>query len=97
MGVAEGHVADVIRKVLYLRQTYHFGPRRIAAYLARFHRQAICRLLRTSHLGSTRLESAPGQSEAPTTDRRWQRYEKPQPGQRVQLDVKFLERIPGTN
>jgi transposase InsO family protein len=28
--------------------------------------------------------------------RRWQRYEKPQPGHRLQLDVKFLERIPGT-
>jgi len=28
---------------------------------------------------------------------RWQRYEKPQPGHRLQLDVKFLERIPGTH
>ena len=28
--------------------------------------------------------------------KRWQRYEKPQPGHRLQLDVKFLERIPGT-
>src|SRR5689334_23920881 len=27
---------------------------------------------------------------------RWKRYEKPQPGHRLQLDVKFLERIPGT-
>ena len=27
---------------------------------------------------------------------RWTRYEKPQPGHRLQLDVKFLERIPGT-
>jgi hypothetical protein len=26
--------------------------------------------------------------------RRWQRYEKPQPGHRLQLDVKFLKRIP---
>jgi len=25
--------------------------------------------------------------------KRWQRYEKPQPGHRLQLDVKFLERI----
>ena len=28
--------------------------------------------------------------------KRWQRYEKPQPGHRLQLDVKFLERIPGS-
>lgn len=27
---------------------------------------------------------------------RWQRYEKPQPGHRLQLDVKFLERIAGS-
>lgn len=27
---------------------------------------------------------------------RWTRYEKPQPGHRLQLDVKFLERIAGT-
>jgi transposase InsO family protein len=27
---------------------------------------------------------------------RWIRYEKPQPGPRLQMDVKFLERIPGT-
>lgn len=27
---------------------------------------------------------------------RWRRYEKAQPGHRLQLDVKFLERIPGT-
>ena len=27
---------------------------------------------------------------------RWQRYEKPLPGHRLQVDVKFLERIPGT-
>jgi hypothetical protein len=40
VGVAEGHVADVIRKVLYLRQTYHLGPSSIAAYRVRLHRQA---------------------------------------------------------
>ena len=27
---------------------------------------------------------------------RWHRYEKPQPGHRLQVDVKFLERIAGT-
>ena len=28
---------------------------------------------------------------------KWKRYEKQQPGHRVQIDVKFLERIPGTS
>ena len=27
---------------------------------------------------------------------RWKRYEKPEPGHRIQVDVKFLEKIPGT-
>ena len=33
--------SDVVRKILYLRQQYHFGPGRIAAYLQRFHRITI--------------------------------------------------------
>jgi hypothetical protein len=32
---------DVIRKIFYLRQNYHFGPGKIADYLKRFHRIAI--------------------------------------------------------
>jgi transposase len=32
---------DVVRKILYLRQHYHFGPGKIADYLKRFHRIAI--------------------------------------------------------
>ena len=28
--------------------------------------------------------------------KRWKRYEKAKPGHRLQMDVKFLERIPGT-
>jgi len=29
-------------------------------------------------------------------EERWKRYKKPEPGHRIQVDVKFLERIPGT-
>jgi len=36
------------------------------------------------------------QRYVPEFAKRWQRYEKPQPGHRLQMDVKFLERIPGT-
>src|SRR5688500_11490882 len=28
---------EVVSKILYLRQHYHFGPARISAYLKRFH------------------------------------------------------------
>src|SRR5688572_6070033 len=32
---------EVVSKILYLRQHYHFGPGRIAAYLQRFHREIL--------------------------------------------------------
>jgi hypothetical protein len=32
---------DVVSKILYLRQNYHFGPGRIAEYLKRFHQLAV--------------------------------------------------------
>jgi transposase InsO family protein len=88
--------AAVVSKILYLRQQYHFGPTKIAHYLKRFHQISIA--------GSTvhRLLIRHGMNRLPANQKhrphgkRWQRYEKPQPGHRLQLDVKFLERIPGT-
>jgi transposase InsO family protein len=87
---------EVVSKILYLRQHYHFGPGRIASYLHRFHRikiavSSVHRIL-TRH-GMNRL---PANQKHQPHGKRWQRYEKPQPGHRLQLDVKFLERIPGT-
>ena len=87
---------DVVSKILYLRQHYHFGAGRIAAYLSRFHQITIAissvhRILRRH--GMPRL---PANQKHQPHGKRWQRYEKPQPGHRLQLDVKFLERIPGT-
>jgi hypothetical protein len=46
-----------------------------------------------------RADFAPSLYQAlacPRPGRAWQRYEKPQAGHRLQLDVKFLERIAGT-
>ena len=87
---------QVISKILYLRQHYHFGPSRIADYLRRFHdiRIAVSSVHRilTRH-GMNRL---PANQKHRAHAKRWLRYEKPQPGHRLQLDVKFLERIPGT-
>jgi transposase InsO family protein len=86
----------VVSKILYLRQHYHFGAGRIADYLRRFHQIAIARstvhrLLRLHGVG--RL---PAHQKHRAGPRRWQRYEKPQPGHRLHVDVKFLERIPGS-
>lgn len=87
---------DVVSKILYLRQHYHFGAGRISAYLRRFHQIAIA--ISSVHRIVTRhgMRRLPANQKHQPHGRRWQRYEKPQPGHRLQLDVKFLERIPGT-
>ncbi len=88
---------EVVSKILYLRQHYHFGPGKIADYLQRFHHVSVAassvhRILRRH--GMNRLPA--NQKHRPHATR-WKRYEKRQPGQRLQLDVKSLERIPGTH
>jgi len=87
---------DVISKILYLRQHYHFGPGRIAAYLHRFHAIAIAVSSVHRILQRHGLNRLPANQKHQPHGKRWQRSEKPQPGHRLQLDVKFLERIPGT-
>ena len=87
---------EVVSKIVYLRQHYHFGPRRIAAYLHRFHRIAIAGSSVHRILARHGMNRLPAYKKHQSHGKRWQRYEKPQPGHRLQLDVKFLERIPGT-
>jgi len=88
---------EVVSKILYLRQHYHFGPTRIAAYLKRFHFIEIAGSSVHRILKRHRLNRLPANQKHQPHGKRWQRYEKPQPGHRLQLDVKFLERIPGTH
>ena len=85
----------MVRQILYLRQLYHFGPGKIADYLRRFHQLSVARssVHRILGIGLNRLPA--NQKHRPHRVR-WQRYEKPQPGHRLQLDVKFLERLPGS-
>jgi transposase-like protein len=87
---------EVVSKILYLRQHYHFGPGKIADYLKRFHQLhlAVSSVHRT--LVRHGLNRLPANQKHRARAKRWQRYEKPQPGHRLQMDVKFLERIPGT-
>ena len=47
-------------------------------------------------LGRHGLSRLPSNQKHQRHRKRWQRYEKPQPCHRRQLDVKFLERIAGT-
>lgn len=86
--------SDVVGKIMYLRQHYHFGPMKISMYLARYHDVTI------SPSGVYGILKRLGMNRLPTSqrykrhDRRWRRYEKPQPGHRVQVDVKFIEPLP---
>ena len=87
---------EVVSKILYLRQTYHFGPRRIADYLKRFHTISLATSSVHRILCRHGLHRLPANQKRRSPATPWKRYEKPQPGHRLQLDVKFLERIPGT-
>ena len=87
---------NVVSKILYLRERYRFGPARITSYLHRFHsidvaRSTVHRIL--IRYGMSRL---PVNQKRQPAARAWHRYEKPQPGHRLQIDVKFLERIAGS-
>jgi transposase InsO family protein len=85
--------AEVIGKIMYLRQSYHFGPQKIAMYLKRYHDVTI------STSGVWRILHRLDMSRLPSSQRykrhqvRWKRYEQPQPGHRVQVDVKFITPI----
>ncbi len=81
---------EVVGKILYLRQSYHFGPQKISMYLKRYHEveistSGVWRILK--RLGLNRL---PASQRHKPHERRWKRYEKPLPGHRVQMDVKFV-------
>jgi transposase InsO family protein len=94
-GQPSRHPRRVVGKIIHLRQHYHFGPAKIAMYLKRYHDIDI------SHSGVWRILKRLGLNRLPASqryqrhDRRWKRYEKPLPGHRVQIDVKFIEPLAG--
>ncbi len=86
--------AEIVSKIVYLRQHYHFGPGKISIYLARYHEVTI------SKSGVWRILKRLDMNRLPTSQRyqrhtrRWKRYEKQLPGHRVQIDVKFIDPLP---
>jgi transposase len=87
---------EVVSKMLYLRQHYHFGPGKIADYLKRWHGVSVARSSVHRIVAKHGLNRLPANQKHRPHATRGRRYQKPQPGHRLQLDVKFLERIPGT-
>src|SRR5579864_216626 len=86
----------VISKIPYLRERYRFGPGRITSYLHRFHHMDVARSTVHRILIRYGMNRLPANLRRKPTGRPWHRYEKPQPGYRLQIDVKFLERIAGS-
>jgi transposase InsO family protein len=85
----------VVEKILYLRQQYHFGPENIAMYLHRYHDVTVSKSGVWRILKRLDLNRLPASQRHKQHDRRWRRYEKPLPGHRVQIDVKFIQPLPG--
>ncbi|MGI8517516.1 MAG: IS481 family transposase, partial [Acidimicrobiia bacterium] len=85
--------AEVVGKIIYLRQHYHFGPEKISMYLRRYHEFTISPSGVWRILKRLDLNRLPANQRHKTYKKRWKRYEKPQPGHRIQLDVKFITPI----
>jgi transposase len=83
--------AEVVEKIVWLRKHNHFGPAKIAMYLARYHDVTI------STSGVWRILKRLGINRLPASQRyqrralRWKLYEKQRPGHQLQVDVKFIE------
>jgi transposase InsO family protein len=87
---------DVVGKILYLRQNYHFGPGKIAMYLMRYHDVSISNSGVWRILKRLEMNRLPASQRHKRLDKRWQRYEKQLPGHQVQIDVKFVSPLPGS-
>lgn len=87
---------EIIAKIVYLRETYHFGPWKIQMYLKRYHDIIISKSGVWRILKRLMINKLPYNQRYKKHENRWKRYEKPIPGHRIQIDVKFLERIKDT-
>jgi transposase InsO family protein len=85
---------EIVGKIIYLRQNYHFGPMKIAMYLQRYHDVTISNSGVWRILKRLEMNRLPSSQRYQRRDRRWKRYEKQMPGHRVQIDVKFIEPLP---
>src|SRR5246127_3945639 len=67
---------DVVGKILYLRQDYHFGPAKIAMYLKRYHDVEVSQSGVWRILKRLDLNQLPVSQRYKRLDKRWKRYEK---------------------
>lgn len=81
---------EVIEKVLWLCQQYHFGPHKISMYLARYHDinvspSGVWRILQARSGPVAGLATIQTHSDVVEAIR------EATPGHRLQVDVKFVE------
>ncbi|SNY04260.1 Transposase [Paractinoplanes atraurantiacus] len=86
--------ADIVHKIVYLRQNYHFGPVKIQMYLKRYHDITITSSAIYNILVRLGLNRLPASQRYTSREKRWKRYEKPLPGHRLQADLKFIDYVP---
>lgn len=84
---------EIVGKIIYLGQNYHFGPTKIAMYLKRYHDIQISDSGVWGILKRLSLNRLPASQRYKPKDRRWKQYEKQLPGHHVQIDVKFIAPI----
>jgi transposase len=63
--------AAVVSKILYLRQTYHFGLGKIADYLKRFHEMSVARSSVHRILGRHGMHRLPANQKHQPHRKRW--------------------------
>jgi transposase InsO family protein len=78
----------VIDKIIYLRQTYQLGSKRITYYLERYHGIIVSESSVTRTLVKYKINRLPKSASKRTLHTK--RYSKETPGHHVQVDVKFI-------
>jgi transposase len=80
---------EVVSKILYLREHYHFRPGKIADYLKRFYDVSVATSPVHRILGKHGMSRLPANQNHRPHAKRWTRYEKAQPGRRLQMTSSF--------
>ena len=87
--------SEVVGKIIYLRQNYHFGPQKIAMYLQRYHDVTVSNSGVWRILKKFELNRLPSSQRYKRHDRKWKRYQRQLPGHQIQIDVKLVDAIAG--
>jgi hypothetical protein len=87
---------EVIGKIVYLRKHYHFGPHKISMYLKRYHGRAGLTVWGLADPERLHMSRLPASQRYPRHVDQWKRYEKPLPGHRLQIEVKFIAPLQGS-